>query len=265
MTQTRFVLPRSAGALLCMDYMDTAAPRAVPVAGGAVAAAAAAAAAAATAHPPRAPPRNPPAKKFHCTECGTSWPSANALTTHSYTHSGERPYACTECDKRFSQSCNLKSHILAVHEKVKFRCMLCLHDFSTATNLSKHIEKTHNKGARVRCSECWAIMRGDLGRHQKTTLCTRTAEGVQRKLQVLAKTKALLEQGRREHRSRAQAAEGCSSAGASTPAPAVGLEDMLGTLRLLAADSAAAKAAAANEYAQHRSSRPPAEKTPCPP
>jgi len=189
--------------------MDTDAPKTAVAAVSAVGAVAAAAVkaeaegavgVAAAAAAVRCRRKGPPTRRFQCTQCDTSWPSANALTSHKFTHSGERPYKCTECDKCFSQSCNLKSHVFAVHRRIKFQCMLCLHYLSTATNLSKHIEKTHNPAARVRCNECWMHMRGDLVRHKKSTLHRKMAAVVMRKKGIMAETRALMQRGLQERK-----------------------------------------------------------------
>jgi len=194
MTQTRFELPRS------MDSMDTDAPKAavaVPAVAEVAMPAVAEVAVPAVAVVPATVRchRNSSKRAFQCEQCETSWPSANALLSHQYTHSGEKPYECNECSKRFSQSCNLKSHIAAVHRQIKFQCMICWQFLSTATNLSKHIEKTHNHAAKVRCSECWMFMRGDLKRHQRTNLHERMVAIVQRKKKIIRKMELKIQQG----------------------------------------------------------------------
>ena len=186
-----------------MDSMDLDAVQdtvAAAVAAGAGAGAGAGAAAVAAVAVPtaRSPPRrtvaaatraarrSKPPKKFQCEQCAKSFPSANSLLSHSYTHDGKKPYACTQCKITFSQSCNLRSHILSVHDKVKFLCAECQCNFSSANNLSKHIEKTHNHN-KVQCKECGAWMRGDMTRHLKTelhkTMKAKLEEGALRRLQ----------------------------------------------------------------------------------
>ncbi|KFO60868.1 Zinc finger protein interacting with ribonucleoprotein K, partial [Corvus brachyrhynchos] len=43
-------------------------------------------------------------------ECGKSFSQSSSLLTHSWVHTGERPYKCEECEKSFSRTSSLIRH-----------------------------------------------------------------------------------------------------------------------------------------------------------
>ncbi|KAG0345412.1 hypothetical protein BG004_003724 [Podila humilis] len=54
-------------------------------------------------------------KKHECQTCGKRFSRPSQLSTHSLTHTGERPYICTLCSRNFNVASNLKRH-MRTHE-----------------------------------------------------------------------------------------------------------------------------------------------------
>ncbi|CEI96883.1 Putative Zinc finger protein C25B8.19c [Rhizopus microsporus] len=59
-------------------------------------------------------------KQYPCDKCSKIFNRPSALTTHSYTHTGEKPFQCQSkgCGRRFSALSNLRRHLKA-HQKLK--------------------------------------------------------------------------------------------------------------------------------------------------
>ncbi|ORX66960.1 hypothetical protein DL89DRAFT_226328, partial [Linderina pennispora] len=51
-------------------------------------------------------------RKYECTHCKKRFTRPSSLTSHVYTHTGEKPFACDfpNCTKRFSVLSNLRRH-----------------------------------------------------------------------------------------------------------------------------------------------------------
>ncbi|KAG1207172.1 hypothetical protein G6F69_008260 [Rhizopus microsporus] len=64
-------------------------------------------------------------KQYPCDKCSKIFNRPSALTTHSYTHTGEKPFQCQSkgCGRRFSVLSNLRRH-LKVHQKLTDSCKL---------------------------------------------------------------------------------------------------------------------------------------------
>ncbi|KAJ1911763.1 hypothetical protein H4219_005837 [Mycoemilia scoparia] len=62
-------------------------------------------------------------RKYRCPYCPKRFSRPSSLTTHTYTHTGERPFACKfpNCTKRFSVISNLRRHY-KVHYNVIKKC-----------------------------------------------------------------------------------------------------------------------------------------------
>ncbi|KAG0260951.1 hypothetical protein BG011_001457 [Mortierella polycephala] len=57
-------------------------------------------------------------KNHFCAECGKRFSRPSQLTTHSFTHSGEKPHQCPMCRRLFNVASNLKRHI-RTHSSMK--------------------------------------------------------------------------------------------------------------------------------------------------
>ncbi|KAI9296551.1 hypothetical protein K502DRAFT_289276 [Neoconidiobolus thromboides FSU 785] len=57
-------------------------------------------------------PLNPAHKRYRCTICGKGFSRPSSLTTHTYSHTGEKPFRCNVegCGRQFSVVSNLRRH-----------------------------------------------------------------------------------------------------------------------------------------------------------
>jgi uncharacterized Zn-finger protein len=70
--------------------------------------------------PPPPPPSSPQDTKYICPYCNKGFTRPSSLRTHTYSHTGEKPFICTEpcCGRKFSVQSNLRRH-LRVHRLSK--------------------------------------------------------------------------------------------------------------------------------------------------
>lgn len=80
-------------------------------------------------------------KRFKCNLCPYSTNIKSNIKTHSFVHSGERPYKCKVCDKGFTQSQSLKRHMLLHTGEKPFLCNVCNMSFRQAESLKVHMHK----------------------------------------------------------------------------------------------------------------------------
>ncbi|XP_035216482.1 zinc finger protein 761-like isoform X2 [Stegodyphus dumicola] len=93
---------------------------------------------------------------YLCSKCGYRTKTAQMLTRHERTHTGERPFKCKDC----SYSCCLSSQLLRhkrLHSGSKpYKCPYCKYVCNSQENLRKHILKTKkHKGKKMyKCQFC---------------------------------------------------------------------------------------------------------------
>ena len=103
------------------------------------------------------PPRNPRPRNYICPECNKDFSTSSKLRTHSYTHSGVRPFSCFVCNVSFNQKPNLKRHLRVQHEfedsrinelinqTHQIRCIRpeCQITFQKDNDLKRHLRMDH--------------------------------------------------------------------------------------------------------------------------
>jgi len=103
------------------------------------------------------PSRNPRPRTYKCPHCNKDFSTSSKLRTHSYTHSGIRPFSCFVCNVSFNQKPNLKRHLRVQHEfedsKInelinqthQIRCIdsECQNTFQRDNDLKRHLRMDH--------------------------------------------------------------------------------------------------------------------------
>ena len=84
--------------------------------------------------------------RFHCTECGKSFPSNSALSMHLLVHSGQKPFPCPHCPRRFRQKGHLQSHVRKHTGEKPFVCAVCDRGFKDKSGLNTHVKRVHESG-----------------------------------------------------------------------------------------------------------------------
>ncbi|XP_060686757.1 zinc finger protein PLAG1-like isoform X1 [Hemiscyllium ocellatum] len=95
-------------------------------------------------------------KSVPCPLCKKVFLSADKLTTHSCTHSGERPHVCShhDCAKAFISKYKLIRHMATHCPQKPHRCSHCEKMFHRKDHLKNHLQ-THNPNKTLfRCGEC---------------------------------------------------------------------------------------------------------------
>jgi len=103
------------------------------------------------------PSRNSRPRNYICPECNKDFCTSSKLRTHSYTHTGVRPFSCFVCNVSFNQKPNLKRHLRVQHEfedsKInelinqthQIRCIKpeCQITFQKDNDLKRHLRMDH--------------------------------------------------------------------------------------------------------------------------
>ncbi|XP_047740441.1 zinc finger and BTB domain-containing protein 17 isoform X4 [Hyalella azteca] len=82
---------------------------------------------------------NVPGSLLSCPHCKYSTFHRSAMTSHTRTHTGEKPYACSFCSYRSSQSGNLATHLKTHTGEKPFACDQCSYRSSQRIHLERHI------------------------------------------------------------------------------------------------------------------------------
>ncbi|XP_063066096.1 zinc finger protein 184-like [Engraulis encrasicolus] len=94
-----------------------------------------------------------PKNSHVCDVCDKRFRLACQLRTHSYTHTGTRPFICELCGRDFSSTANLKRH-QEIHSGLKpYACTVCSKTFSTSDGLRQH-RNVHKLTKTLLCSTC---------------------------------------------------------------------------------------------------------------
>ena len=92
-------------------------------------------------------------KPFQCGSCDYSCTTADALKKHSYTHTGEKPYLCDICDYSCTKAGNMKTHSYTHTGEKPYQCDSCDYSCNTAAHLKTH-SYTHTGEKPYQCSSC---------------------------------------------------------------------------------------------------------------
>lgn len=98
-------------------------------------------------------------KTFQCPECPKVFLSADKLKTHSYYHTGERPFECMEndCKKAFISKYKLLRHMTTHSPNKLHSCSYCDKKFHRKDHLKNHLQTHDPNKESFRCGECGKV------------------------------------------------------------------------------------------------------------
>ena len=94
---------------------------------------------------------------YQCSACGMGCVSKQALVSHLYSHSDDKPFQCTLCGKRYPGEFFLKRH----YDRCHFKCAVCGGTFKTQQTLHQHVVKNHTDVGYFECILCLASFLGE--------------------------------------------------------------------------------------------------------
>ena len=85
-------------------------------------------------------------KSYTCKRCGKYFLHVSSARSHSWMHSGTRPYKCHYCQKGFRQSGHLICHVREFHSGISENrvCTICLKDFRSKQTFDLHMKNKHS-------------------------------------------------------------------------------------------------------------------------
>jgi len=92
--------------------------------------------------------------KFLCGVCLKPFSRFQALTYHSYTHTGNWPYVCAICEKHFTRSSLLKKHMFCHDNRELFICVRCKKPFTSWVTFQRHIFHQSGREGDYKCTMC---------------------------------------------------------------------------------------------------------------
>ncbi|XP_070556719.1 zinc finger protein PLAG1-like [Ptychodera flava] len=98
-------------------------------------------------------------KTYCCEFCGKVFLNPEKLKTHSYNHTGERPFQCahTDCKKAFVSKYKLMRH-MATHSPLKVHtCTYCDKKFHRKDHLKNHLHTHDPNKVSFNCKECGKV------------------------------------------------------------------------------------------------------------
>ncbi|XP_038672991.1 zinc finger protein PLAG1-like isoform X1 [Scyliorhinus canicula] len=95
-------------------------------------------------------------KTFPCPLCEKIFLTADRLTTHSYSHTGQRPYICSQrdCAKTFISKYKLIRHMATHCPQKSHQCSYCEKMFHRKDHLKNHLQTHDPNKTLLRCEEC---------------------------------------------------------------------------------------------------------------
>jgi KRAB domain-containing zinc finger protein len=94
-----------------------------------------------------------PPKRYLCTVCPKTFPSAEVLRQHMLQHEDARAFECDLCKKRFNNRLSLRIHVAAHFRNETHACHLCPKVYSTKGSLTEHLRR-HQGEKRHCCPHC---------------------------------------------------------------------------------------------------------------
>ncbi|KAI5646630.1 zinc finger protein 26-like [Phthorimaea operculella] len=90
--------------------------------------------------------------RFRCSFCPADFASKQAVQSHEYKHTGQRPYRCHLCPAAYTSASGLSRHSIK-HTDIQYICDKCQRPFKNKSALIVHLD-SHNHLRKYACAEC---------------------------------------------------------------------------------------------------------------